>query len=181
VVSIRDGNVQSVAVDVSIVALLWVLLYQANAWVFTLFEVTPFANWVFLPAALRVVAVLLLGWRGVAGLFVGALFTNDPVWGVNGTDALVLSAISALAPWLGVWVSMRLLPIRLDLAGLKFGQLLQLSVICALTSVVAHHAFFLARDSLQPWSEGFVPMLAGDLIGTLLVLYLSAVVARRLA
>ena len=88
--------------EVAVVVLLWTLLFELNDWMFSSVERTPFINWVFLPAALRVVAVLLLGWRGVAGLFLGALLTNRPEWGVNLMDTLALSTLSAAAPWVAV-------------------------------------------------------------------------------
>ena len=69
------------AIDVAAVpavALLWVGLYHLNDWMFAAFEEGRAANWIFLPAGLRLIAVLVLGWRGVLGLWLGTLATpND--------------------------------------------------------------------------------------------------------
>lgn len=164
----------------AVVVLLWTLLFELNHWLFSFVEQTPFISWVFLPAALRVVAVLLLGWRGVAGLFLGALLTNHPELGVNLLEALALSTLSAGAPWLAVVCARRWLRIAPDLAGLSFWQLFTLATIGALISASVHNAYFSVQSASHRWVDGIVPMFVGDMVGTLMVLYLSAAVLRRL-
>lgn len=164
--------------EVAVVVLLWTLLFELNHWLFSFVEQTPFINWVFLPAALRMVAVLLLGWRGVAGLFLGALLTNQPELGLM--DSLTLSALSSATPWLAVVCARCCLNIAPDLAGLSFGQLLTISTIGALSSATLHNAYFSMQSANHHWVDGFVPMFVGDMVGTLVVLYLSAAVLRRL-
>jgi len=167
-------------VEVSAVVVLWVLLFEVNRWLFAYFESSPFANWVFLPAALRVVAVLLLGWRGALGLFLGAFFTNYPHLGHNMLESLVLAALSASSPLVGVLVARRLLRIQSDLAGLSIKDLLYVAAICATLSAVAHNAYFHQTSADHRWAASFLPMLIGDLIGTLLFLYAASAVERRI-
>lgn len=166
--------------DVAVVVLLWTLLFELNHWLFSSVEQTPFISWMFLPAALRVLAVLLLGWRGVAGLFLGALLTHRPEQGLDLLDTLALPALSAGTPWLAVLCARRWLGIAPDLSGLSFGQLWVIATLGAVSSTALHNAYFSTRSAGHDWLAGFLPMLAGDMLGTLVLLYLSAAVLRRL-
>lgn len=188
---LSDGTVKGVMADiaprvmttrlgeVSMVVVLWVALFELNRWLFSFAVTDPFVSWVFLPAALRVVAILVLGWRGALGLFVGALITNQPVIGVNLLDALALSAISAGAPLLAVECTKRWLGVGPDLAGLTFKQLLTIAATGAVTSSVMHNVYFNVRHEDHEWVDGLVPMLGGDMVGTLAVLYVSVLLIRR--
>ena len=170
----------SLAYEICAVVVLWVALFEFNSWLFSFAEVSRYINWIFLPAALRVVAVLVLDWRGVAGLFAGALFTCAPQVGVNMAEALVLASLSALAPFAAVSLVKRCLRMARDLKGMTYQQLTVIAVVAALTSAVAHNIFFSLQHASHAWSSVFFPMLAGDLIGTLVVLFTSALVLRAL-
>jgi hypothetical protein len=161
------------------VALLWVLLYWLNGWLFISLEVNPYVNWIFLPAALRVLAVLVFGWRGALGLFIGALITFDPNTGSSAFSAVPQAALSALAPWVAVTCTARCLGVATDLKGLSFKQLALLSAAGAGLNALSHSLLFsyLAEDLAL--LQGFWPMFGGDLLGTLLVVY-SAHFALRL-
>lgn len=166
--------------EIAAVALLWALLFELNRWLFSFVAVSEDISWVFLPAALRVAAVLVLGWRGSLGLFVGAMFTNYPVLGVNMLDALLLSMLSATSPLLSVELSKRCLGVSADLAGLTFRQLAVIAVVGAATSAVAHNVYFSIESGSHRWTEGLASMFGGDVLGTLAVLYVAASVLRRL-
>ena len=68
---IKPNSFSILWIEVGGVALAYWLLYDLNAWFFASFSFTATVAWIFLPAAIRVIAVLLLGWRGFAGLFIG--------------------------------------------------------------------------------------------------------------
>lgn len=154
------------------VAVLWLLIYRLNTWLFSAIEFNEQVNWIFLPAALRVVAVLLFSWRGAAGLFLGAMLTYSPdVMGEDLTQRLALCAVSALAPLLAVWLTCRWLKTAVDLRGLDFGQLAWLCLAGAASSALAHTLLFMYQAADLGLIRGFLPMLAGDLLGTLLVVY----------
>ena len=113
----------SVALEVGLVAGLWVLLFEINGWMFGAWATSAFANWIFLPAALRLVAVLICGWRGVLGLLIGALITNwlmQAPW----VQAVALSVLSATGPWVAVRLATDHLKLPTDLHGLRFSHLL---------------------------------------------------------
>ena len=119
------------------VALTWVALFELNAYWFEFLAVSPYVGWVFLPAALRVLAVLLFKTRGVLGLFLGAFITNASLWGSEWWNALALSAVSALSPALALWLGVRWLDLMPTLDGLKGWQLLALSALAAVSNSVS--------------------------------------------
>ena len=57
----RTSAVSTCTYEICAVALLWVALFEVNNWLFSITEVSRYINWIFLPAALRVLAVLVLG------------------------------------------------------------------------------------------------------------------------
>lgn len=161
------------------IALLWVGLYHLNGWIFSAFEETGTANWIFLPAALRLIAVLVAGWRGVLGLWFGTMASNasvfDDPWS---EESLGAATVSALAPWLAVAMTRGRLDLRTDLSGLDGFDLMLLSVVCAICSALVHSAYlqWLGFDLATAGSP--VTMFIGNVVGTCLALYLfKAVIA----
>ncbi len=68
-----DSSATTMVAEMSGVAVLWVTLFKLNEWLFSTFEFAEHVNWIFLPAAVRVAAILLFRVRGAVGLFVGGL------------------------------------------------------------------------------------------------------------
>ena len=60
---------------VSGTALAWRAAFDLNMWLFSDAALTDRAHWVFLPAALRIMAVLILRTPGALGLMLGAYLT----------------------------------------------------------------------------------------------------------
>lgn len=169
--------------EVATVATLWVLLYEVNRWLFSAAQVSEFASWIFLPAALRVLAVLILGWKGALGLYIGAMCTYPGLLLTNLPEALLLSSISAVGPWLMVGLTMQLLKVPSELTGLTFKQLVLISVassvFCAGANSAYHHVYKLPQSSLYDWTVNAITVITGDIVGTLFVLYLVAAALRR--
>jgi hypothetical protein len=160
-------------VAAAVVALLWVALFEFNRVLFAYTEATPFANWVFLPAALRVISVLVLGVPGAWGLFVGAMLTNQALLATDVWLAVTLSGLSAWVPWIGVGLTCRCLRVPHDLAGLTLAQVALMAGACAALSATAHSGFFWAFMPDQAGWSGWIPLFVGDLVGTWLVLWIG--------
>lgn len=162
------------------VALLWVLLFRLNRWAFSSIDVTVFISWIFLPAAIRMLAIMVCDWVGALGLFAGALITNqaDPTGGV--VDGLVLAFLSATGPLLAFWCCTRLLGLSPTLTGLTAKQLLVFAVVGALLNAVPHNIYFYLSDRMTSPIEGLIPMFLGDLLGTMVVLYVASLALRLL-
>lgn len=162
----------------SVVALLWVLLYGLNQWAFSVAEVSSFISWIFLPAALRMLAVMVCDWVGAVGLFVGAMLTNqtDLTGGLG--DGLILAFLSAIGPMLAFWFCTKLLSLSKDLSGLTAKQLFVFASTGALFNAVPHNIYFYLSGRMSNPIEGLVPMLVGDLVGTLIILYAASLALR---
>jgi hypothetical protein len=150
----------------------WVALYLLNHWAFKDFEVSEHLSWVFLPAAIRMLAALLFGWLGVTGLFLGSFLTGyysmlQPNW----FDVAVLAAISSISPMVALIVCMRVFKFDTHLVGLNAKSLIGLSFLAAALTAGFHNMRFVYSGHMPHFFDGFVPMFAGDLIGTFLVLY----------
>lgn len=176
----RSFAVQDVLVYGTGVAVAWYLLYHLNQWMFASLSLSPQVSWVFLPAAIRMLAVVLFGWAGVLGLFLGALFTNQLFGEVPPMTAVTVSVLSALGPWLAFRTCTQWLNLPDDLSGLKPSHLLILSAVGAFFICVPHCIFFyLSGISLSLWTD-LIPMFTGDLVGTLMVLYAASLLIKCL-
>ena len=173
-------NVLIMAASATAVALLWVLLFRLNHWAFSSFEVTVFITWIFLPAAIRMLAVMACDWVGALGLFAGSLFTNqiDPTGDL--TDGLVLAFLSSIGPLLAFWLCTRLLSLPSTLSGLTARQLLVFAAVGALLNAVPHNIYFYISGRMTSPIEGLLPMVLGDFLGTVVVLYAVSLVLRHL-
>ncbi|NWG74382.1 MAG: hypothetical protein HXY24_07215, partial [Rubrivivax sp.] len=149
----------------------WVALFELNAWAFAAFTWAQGIAWIFLPAAVRVLAVLVCGRVAVLGLFAGALLTSGEVYAGDAAAAVLGPALSAIGPWLAVELFRLATRMPLDLRGLTPGHLLALSVLSALCNVVPHNVFFWLTGIRADPFTGMLPMFAGDLAGIFIVLY----------
>lgn len=170
----------TVALEIGAVAALWVLLFELNGWLFARWETNALANWVFLPAALRLVAVLIVGWRGACGLFVGAMITNG-IMQTPWPEAWALSTLSALGPVLAVKLARDWLGWPTDLSGLRFSHLLLLAALGAACNGLLHHAYLAWNTPHTDWTPQLFTMISGDLMGTLAVMVAASLVLRHMA
>jgi hypothetical protein len=157
-VSSQGSRVVSVATHLAVVAGVWVCLYVLNDWLFSQVAISVYASWIFLPAALRMLAVLLCGWVGVAGLFIGSLMT-------------AFAGLSALAPMMAYLLCIRWFNWQSDLRGLSATQLVVLSLLVALIGASMHNLHLIGIGAIDSFGPTFVTMFVGDMAGTFIVLY----------
>jgi len=160
------------------VALAWFVLFHMNTWLFSRIHHTGFISWIFLPAAIRMLAVMVGGWLGALGLFLGAILTNLSLLKYEPFNIVILAGLSTLGPLVAVTLCTRWLKLPQDLAGLQYLQLLVFALAGAIFNTIPHNLYFYFTGlSPDAWS-GIVPMFVGDLSGTLIVLYLTSLVLR---
>lgn len=128
-------------------------------------------TWLYLPAALRPLAVLLFGWRGVVGLFAGGLLTFATFEDMPPTQAMAVAGVSALAPWIAVTLMLRFLGVSPRLDGLTPRHLLMIAAGCAALSASLHNLVYWGADLHEDPFRGLLPMFIGDMLGTLVMLY----------
>lgn len=154
-------------------ALLYVLFFRLNDWLFSAFEHAQGINWVFLPAGFRVLLVLTLGLPGALGIFCANLWLDADEFGPD--NALMLLLI-AVASGFGPWVVMRWMEscqwLDRQLGNITAARLLGFVLAYAVFNALAHQFIrwgFRVTEG-QPWLDLW-PMIVGDALGALLILY----------
>lgn len=161
-------------------AALYVLVFQINRLFDPVFSVIDEKiSMVFLPAFVRVAAILVAGAAGALGLFLGALslgLIQDLPTLANTTQAF----FTALAPCLALFI------LRFALAERPLAITLELFLLLAMFASIfnslLHHVFWDIYPLAQPVTmTTFWQMLEGDLAGALLGLGIFAIVVRLFA
>lgn len=143
-----------------------------NDWLFRRLEFVPGINWIYLPAGMRLVCTLLFAEAGAIGLLLVSwwvsyvfFFPEDP------ERAFMGGIIATLAPY-GVYRGARhFYGLDATLRNLTPGRLLALALAYSIASPLLHHLWFAWRGQ-DDLLQGFAVMFTGDLLGTLIVLYL---------
>ena len=125
---LNPSTVQSAALQVLLVACAWMFFYHVSIDGLAYFSFNHETFWIFLPAGIRLVAVILFGWVGVVGLFIGSVLTPDDV---PLSHVLLLSAVSALGPKLALITGRRLLHLTTTLVSLKPIHLVVLTLVAS--------------------------------------------------
>jgi len=156
------------------IALAWILLFSLNNLAFSHLELSHFVNWIFLPAGIRLVAVLLFDSVAIVGLFVGAMVTSD-FSHTSLPHAIVIAAISAINPYIAVNISKYFLQIDGLLSNLKAPQLLILCSTAAVFNSLAHELYFNSIKLDNTPLSNSITMMIGDFFGCLIMLYLLSI------
>ncbi len=152
-------------------ALLYFGFFHLNDWLFSALEVHRGANWIFLPAGLRLLNTLLLGGEGAIGLLLASFALSFGSVHNDSVTAAVAPFISAGAPYLIYRLALaRGLPSTLE--QLTPAALSVLIVLYAAASSFLHSVWYAMRGVSQNFLSGFAAMFVGDLIGTMIIIYL---------
>ncbi len=160
------------------VAVSWILLFKLNELIFTSVSFNEHIAWIFLPAALRMLAVMVFEWLGVLGLFFGAIVTCEAMSFDNFSETMIISGISALGPMLALIICTHLFKLPSSLSGLDLKKLTIFGLIGAACNVIPHNLYFYIADRMETPFAGITPMFIGDVAGTLIVLYVLALLQR---
>jgi hypothetical protein len=167
-----DHNDITDAMQICAVIASWVVLYQFNAFVFKFTEVIPAVNLVFLPAMLRVVAVLVCGWKGALGLGIGALLTmSDADLSRPMANILVDVVINIVGPLCAVAVGKRLMQVPDSLNGLRSSHIVMFSILGGVSNALFHQPLHLMMPEHPGFFDATVTMFVGDMIGCAIMLY----------
>ena len=153
-------------------ALLYFGFFNFNHWCFAELEFAPGVNWIFLPAGLRLLCTLLFAGAGAWGIFFASLaimWLNFPE--LDLLTSLGSACVSAGAPYLAYRISLHF-GMPATLLQLNTARLLMLTIIFAATSSLTHQIWFVMRGRSDDLLTGFGAMFTGDLLGSLLLLYL---------
>jgi hypothetical protein len=157
-------------------ALLYYGCFHLNMVLFEALELHSGANWIFLPAGIRLLCTLLLAGEGAIGLLIASLIISFQSYGDMGLMTNLVSAcISAGAPYL-VYRLALLQGFPATLEKLNAVKLTLLSFVYALMSSLLHSTWYLLQSVHTDLLASFTVMFTGDLVGTMLVLYAMKIV-----
>lgn len=119
------------ALVVAVVALAWMASFEGNAWLFSELEHSGRAHWIFLPAALRLLAILMFGARGALGLVLGSLVTALGTSGGDTLHEIVLAVSSGLLPWAAISAGRALFNLPDNLSGIRAQHIIAMCTMSA--------------------------------------------------
>ena len=147
-------------------------MIAVNEWLFTRLEFVPGINWIYLPAGMRLLCVLLFGNAGALGLLLISwlvcffyFFPDDYLRSFMG------GVLAAAAPWIANRLAQQAFGLRASLTNLSPARLLVCIVLYSVASPLLHHVWFAVHGDSGDLLHGFVVMFVGDLTGTLIVVY----------
>ena len=160
-------------------AMAYATLFFVNNWVFAALEFTAGVNWVYLPAGLRLLLVLMFGLAGALGISVASAtisifvyFSPDPSIGI------VTGLISGFMPYLVQQLMQRFAKLDRNLLNINATSLLQLALLYAVATSFGHQIWYAYRGVTEHFWSTVWPMFVGDLLGTVLVLYAAHAVMK---
>lgn len=170
-----NANIKQISI-VLFIALVWVVFYQLNIFLFNFLNWKEMITWIFLPSGIRLVAVIIFAELGVFGLFLGSLGTYYLNHFTIG-NPFVLASLSALSPLLAVIVSRFMLKLDHLFTNLTAKGLLFISLMSAAFNSTLHQCYFHIRD-LEGFMKDEIVMFIGDFFGSLLVLMLMSIIIK---
>jgi hypothetical protein len=166
------NHVRFQAAMVGATMLAFVAMLVANEWLFTRLEFVPGINWIYLPAGMRLLCVLLFGNAGALGLLLVSwlacffyFFPDDDL------RSFVGGVLAAAAPWIANRLAQQAFGLHASLNNLSPGRLLVCIVLYSIASPLLHHIWFAVHGDRTDLLHGFIVMFVGDLTGTLIVVY----------
>ena len=160
--------------NVLAVAILFFVGFYANDALFSELEHHRGAHWIFLPAGLRLLSILLLGSAGALGIFLGSLLVALTMGQSTPIGMIVESLISAGAPLLIYSVALRY-GLSVNLKNLNAKSLFLLAIVFAAASALMHSIWFATQGVAESFAASFLAMFVGNLLGTIIVLYVIRV------
>jgi hypothetical protein len=161
-----------VMVQLFAVALAWITLYHLNNLIFSDISINQYVTWIFLPAFIRMLAVMVFDWAGAIGLILGAIITRDPA-NNDMVSMFALATISGLAPFISMKACQFMFKLPYSFEGLRAHHLFTFAFAGSVTSAGLNH-FHFNYFGFDCSLDTFIPMLIGDFVGTLIMLYLAA-------
>ena len=138
--------------------------------IFRPLEFAPGINWVYLPAGMRLLCTLLFGGAGAIGLLIVSWLVSFYLFPDDLLRAFMGGVLSSLAPYLVYLFAQRLYGLHASLANLTPARLLACIVAYSVASPSLLHLWFWLHGDAHDL-RGWAVMMAGDLAGTLIVVY----------
>ena len=153
------------------VTLTWVCLDLIKHNYFEFLQVNDFLYSIYWLSAIRLLFIILFGWLGALGLFIGYFFGGVFIREFSVETALALGLISALTPLLAFGLWKRLTGLSNNFKLVKLDALLLLVFLHSAFSAAARAIYFYITGINQSASF-FVADFLANFVGAILFLYL---------
>lgn len=154
-------------------ALAYGVLFEVNTLLFSTLTFSAGVNWIFLPSGLRLAFILVFGLGGALGIALASTLASLFFFDGNWPFSVVTGLISGGAPLLARRFCADFLGLGADLKGLDGWGLLKMAVVFAVVSPLLHQLWFLSQGVTEDFVRSTLVMALGDLLGSLVVLYLA--------
>lgn len=147
------------------------------------FDFVQGVSLLFLPAGIKMLAIVVGGAWGIGGVFVTSMLLSRFVWGDQGfVYALLAQIVWAGVPYLTYQILKRQLQIDEMLLSLKGSHIVLIAIAISLTSSLADRSFRYAAGQLEGgmFNTSVWAMMLGDVGGIVLVLSLTVLLLQRL-
>ena len=154
--------------------LLYLACFKLNTWLFSSQIYTQGVAWVFLPAGIKLLAVMVGGWWGLLGVAAAGLWIADTeVWtGGDWIAHLGNIVVWLVIPFVALQPVFRWWQLKPDLSNLTFHRLFVINAVFTAVSAVGTSAYawwvYERRDA--DFVATSIAMSFGDFVGTLLVM-----------
>ncbi len=155
-------------------AMLYALFFGINSILMDSLTFSLGVNWIFLPAGLRLLLTLLFGMSAAIGISLISIlialnfyFQHDLISGIGA------GFLGGLSPYLAKLFVFRNMGLTANLETLNGSKLLNCIFIYSLMSPLLHQTWFFIRGINDNFIEHVGVMFIGDLIGTLIIIYLA--------
>lgn len=155
-----------------LVAVLWISTFQLNSVLFADWMRSSFVSFLFLPAGVRLLSILLFEEAALLGLFVGNLYTCHLYHAdMSLASSIGMSLISATNPYLALKLSRSLLKTDRLFSELTLTKLIYICVFYASLNSISHNLYFLQLGLINELQHNLLAMFIGDFVGCLLTLF----------
>ncbi len=117
-----------------------------NIYFLSLFKVHDFLYAIYLLAGFRLLAVILFGWLGVFGVFLGYLLSGYFLRGFNIQDAICLGGLSSIAPYIAYNIWKKILNKTNDFLNVNFIDLFYLIMLSSILSAAFRSGYLISFD-----------------------------------
>ena len=156
---------------------LWFVTDYLNREYLGTFKISDFIYLIYLPAGYRLIAVITFGWLGAFSIGLAYairiyFFRDIPL-----IESISLAILYGLAPLAAYKLWERIFGITSNLANISIGNIFWLSFLSALFNAIFRIAYF-AYANMPYGLHELSLIVAGNMAGTFLVLYLLKIFSR---
>lgn len=147
--------------------------FWLNERLFASLEFSSGVNWIFLPAGVNLLLVMVLGPWAAFGLTASAALIKHQIFPeIDLLNVAVNGVIAGFGPVLALWLAKHFFRIDPTLKDRSSKTLIQLALLFSVLSAVLHQIWFAYVGQSQSLLSGAPVMALGDFLGTLIVLYI---------